>query len=53
MTVFSEVWNEQVTETGRKMLGVDRACMESAGKVAYLWKAPVRKAHVSSRQRSG
>ena len=40
---FSEVWNAQVTETGCDMLGVERACMESPGKAAYLWKARVWK----------
>ena len=53
MTIFSEVWNAQVTETGCKMLGVERACMEFAGKTAYLWKARIWKVHVKLRQQSG
>ena len=53
MTIFSEVWNAQVTETECRMLGVERACMESAGKAAYLWKAWVWKVHVKLRQQSG
>jgi len=42
-----------VSHTGYTMLGVEMACKESAGEAAYLWKAQVRKVHVSLRQRSG
>ena len=47
MTIFSEVWNAQVTEMRCKMLGVERACMKSAGE-ARVWKV-----HVKLRQQSG
>jgi len=40
-------------ETESKMLVVERACIDSVGKAAYLWKVLVRKAHVSMRQKSG
>ena len=53
MTIFSEVWNAQVTETECKMLGVERSCMESANKAPYLWTARVWKVHVKFRQLTG
>jgi len=42
----------RVTETGCEMLGVERVCMESAGKSTYVWNACVWKGHVKSRQQS-
>ena len=47
MTIFAEVWNVQVTQTGCKMLGLEKARMESAGEAVYLWKARVWKVHVN------